>query len=404
MTFLTHEVDGTDLRQCPVLMVYSAAEFLDSPVPEQKWLIPGLIPQGVPLVLASKGGLGKSWLALQACVALAAGKPYFDYEVQPPRGAAYFGLEDSKGVVHKRIRAIVDLYRFADDWDEDNDSNLRKNLAILAVNWDSDGASSFLPDLMPNISDFIELADGAGIPPGLLVLDTLARFSDGDENTVSALRPILITCNRIAHTGWTPLMLHHVGKGQDGAKAGKDKPSIADRMSTDWVRGSSSIVDNFRGVLQLAALREDEAERAGIDPDKARAGGYLILGATKTNGAARGEWRLLEQGESGPWFLPQDAYETLAKVRGGKAVEALSKQMALLVDLYHATRMGQEADKDLLAKKYCGETKNPLAAFRLLVFKLRAAGFLQKKELFLTVSGVQRVKETGIETERCTND
>ena len=397
------EVDNPDLTVLSPLIGRMAGEYLDTVAPETAWLIPGLLPQGIPLVLASKGGLGKSWIALQACVALACGKPFLDFECDgQPRGAIYFGLEDGREVIHRRIQSIVNLYKQSGDWSDEDDFRLRRHFMVVEVNWEHREATTFLPKLIPNLRLFTEALASKGVPPGLIVLDTLARFSEGDENKVEALRPILQACLRLAHLGWTPLMIHPVGKGQDGARS-KEKPSLADRMNTEWVRGSSAIVDNFRGVLQLVGLREDEADRAGLDADKARAGGYLVIGVTKSNGVGRPEWRLLEQSEAGAWVMPQGSHEALAKLRGTKAVESLSKQMAILGDLFHATRHGQEPDLRTLSQAHCGEAKDPRKAFNLHLVKLRGAGLIQKKGPELTLAGIKRVQEAGMEVERTTD-
>jgi hypothetical protein len=187
-------------------------------------------------------------------------------------------------------------------------------------------------------------------------------------------------------------MLHHVGKGQDGAKAGKDKPTIADRMSTEWVRGSSAIVDNFRCVLQLAQIREDEAEGAGLDPEAARQGQYIVFGATKVNGAPRGDMRFLEQDEHGRWFLPEEGVETLAKLRGKRAVAALSKQMALLLELHSGTRWGAEPDLKAIENRLFSESRKPNAALKQAIYNLRKSGFVQKNSYSLTVQGLQQAK------------
>jgi hypothetical protein len=187
-------------------------------------------------------------------------------------------------------------------------------------------------------------------------------------------------------------MLHHVGKGQDGAKNPQAKrPSLSDRMSPDWIRGSSSIHDNFRCVLQFAVILEDEAASAGLDPEQARRGGYLVFGVTKLNGGQKADWLFLEQDDHGRWFAPLDGVETLAKIRGSKALTALSKQMGLLVDIYQSTRFGIEPDRILLGQKHCADAKDQKAALRSAIQKLRNAGLIQRNSHVLTVLGLQRV-------------
>lgn len=403
---LDMEVDPERLKNdLPRLSVYGASEFLDHPAPDARWLVPGLVPLGVPAVLASKGGVGKSWLCLQMSIALATGKPFLSFEAQEPMGAVYFGLEDSKDTFHRRFRSIVDHYKACNDWTDEDDQALRKNFAAPYINWKAEGASSYLPVLVPNLELVLETNLSRGVKPGLIVIDTLARVSEGDENTVAALRPVLNACNALTDYGWTPIMLHHVGKGQDGSRVpGQKKPALSDRMSTDWVRGSSAIVDNFRCTLQLAVINEDEADGAGLDTEKARMGGYIVFGATKLNGGMKADWIFLEQDDHGRWFAPEDGAESLAKIRGRKALATLSKQIALLVDLYES-RFQSEPNMARLAEKHCADSSNPKNLLKQMVSRLRKMNLLQKTGYQLTGAGITEVtRVTGGNLNGCSDD
>lgn len=392
---LSFPVDPTTLGSLPILSVYGGGEFLDASPPDVRWVVPGLLPQGIPAVLASQGGLGKSFLMLQLCIALAAGKRFLDFEAQPPCAACYFGLEDGKDVFHRRVRNIIDHYRFCDDWTAQDEANFRRCFTAPFINWKSEGATTFLPQLMPNLELILATYANMGVAPGVMIIDTLARVSEGDENTVQGLRPVLNACSRLAEHGHTPIVLHHVGKGQDGARNAKDKPTLADRMSTDWIRGTGSIVGNFRCCLQFAKISELEAEGAGLDPDAARAGQILVFGTTKFNNGPKGDWKVILQDDGGRWSVSADSVEILAKLRGSKAVAALSKQMAILCDVYEA-RHAPELDTRTLAEKHWPEAI-PIKAsnsLRQALHKLRHAGLIQKKGHALTPQGLEKVQVT----------
>lgn len=368
--------------------------FLDNNVPDVKWMVPGLIPLGVSSILASQPGLGKSFLMLQLCIALAAGKPFLDFDPQAPCAASYFGLEDGKDTFHRRVRSIIDHYKFCQDWTSENDAEFRRNFTAPFVNWESKGATSFLPDLMPNLELLLSNYATLGVPPGVLIIDTLARVSDGDENTVQGMRPVLNACSRLAEHGYTPIILHHVGKGQDGARTGKDKPTLADRMSPEWVRGSGSIIGEFRCMMQFAKIRADEAETAGLDPEMARNGQVLVFGTTKFNNGPKGDWKVIVQDEGGRWSVSPDSVELLAKLQGRKAVAALSKQMLILADLHEATRWGSQANLVELSIKHFPDKEFTKArnAFDQVIYRLRKAGYLQTSGHRLTVSGIQKIQ------------
>ena len=50
----------------------SAKDLLSRELPPVKWSVPGVLPEGVT-ILAGKPKMGKSWLALGLCVAVASG-------------------------------------------------------------------------------------------------------------------------------------------------------------------------------------------------------------------------------------------------------------------------------------------------------------------------------------------
>jgi hypothetical protein len=345
----------------------------------------------VPVVLASKGGVGKSFLALQICIALATGKAFLNCEAQPPMGAVYFGLEDDKDTFHRRVRSIVGHYKDCDDWTPEDDQRLRENFVAPFINWRARGATAYLPTLAGDLAKILQAMAEHGVRPGAVIIDTLARVSEGDENTVQALRPVLNSLNLILEYQWSPIVLHHVAKGQDGARGdAKKKPLLGDRMSTEWVRGSSAIVDNFRCVVQITLLNGDEAAGAGLDEDKARMGGYAVFGATKLNGGQKADWLFIEQDDHGRWFTPKDGVEMLAKVRGAKAVAALSQQLELLVSI-HAQRFNRELDHQALADRFWPNKPTAKDCLKTALYKLRNAGFLQKKGFYVTASGLEKI-------------
>ena len=72
-----------------------------------QWAIPGIIPEGLTL-LAGKPKLGKSWLILDAALALASGQPAFGSITLPDRWRVmYLGLEDSERRLHERAELLL---------------------------------------------------------------------------------------------------------------------------------------------------------------------------------------------------------------------------------------------------------------------------------------------------------
>ena len=85
---------------------FSAACLMSEQLPELHYVVEGFLPQGLVL-LASPPKYGKSWLALQLCLAVSAGQSFLGI---PCRKAAclYLALEDGKQRLQKRLRRQLD--------------------------------------------------------------------------------------------------------------------------------------------------------------------------------------------------------------------------------------------------------------------------------------------------------
>jgi hypothetical protein len=121
-------------------------------------ILPGLIPEGVTL-LAGKPKVGKSWLALDVCLAVADETRYVLGTVRPVHGAVlYLALEDNQRRLKKRIDKIVQL----GTWPK------RLELHTEWKRMDQGG----LEDIEAWIKEAIE----KGTEPRLIWIDTLAKI------------------------------------------------------------------------------------------------------------------------------------------------------------------------------------------------------------------------------------
>ena len=85
---------------------FNAADLLQEQLPPVKWVVPGLLPAGLSLLVAAPK-IGKSWMALDLCLAVASGGTWLGHEVN--QGAVlYLALEDSKNRLQSRIRLLLD--------------------------------------------------------------------------------------------------------------------------------------------------------------------------------------------------------------------------------------------------------------------------------------------------------
>jgi hypothetical protein len=84
----------------------SGPEMAMADFPDPQWPVEGFIMEGIPQTLDGDGGMGKSLVAAQMCVAIATGKPIFGRTVkQGP--VLYVSHEDPTSEVKKRMEAMA---------------------------------------------------------------------------------------------------------------------------------------------------------------------------------------------------------------------------------------------------------------------------------------------------------
>ena len=92
------------------LPTINAEELLSYPLPPIRFIIDGLLPQGLH-ILAGAPKIGKSWLALALCLCVSKGEPLWSFTTKPC-SVLYLCLEDS----YQRIRCrLLDLTEDAPD-------------------------------------------------------------------------------------------------------------------------------------------------------------------------------------------------------------------------------------------------------------------------------------------------
>ena len=91
--------------------VFTAAELDKMVLPPVQWAVPGLLPAGLSFLVAAPK-MGKSWLALDLCLSVAAGGEWLGRKVnQGP--TLYLDLEDSANRAQTRMRTLLDGFTAA---------------------------------------------------------------------------------------------------------------------------------------------------------------------------------------------------------------------------------------------------------------------------------------------------
>ena len=189
-------------------------------------------------IFAGTGGSGKSYMTLAFLLSFAdraCRLNYLDlFENNPERRGAcgYISLEDDAELIHHR------LYNLAKFFDIKQDNKLIENIQIACLY----GQNFRLAEKNYNKIIINEQAEQELYyfcqNKKFVVIDTLRRLSNLNENDSSEMSYILRTIEKISHeTGCSILINSHVSKAEQD---GKNK-----------VRGASSITDDTRFTLLL---------------------------------------------------------------------------------------------------------------------------------------------------------
>lgn len=224
--------------------------------------------------IVSPGGAGKSMLALQLAVQITCGVDLLNFGEYPTGLVAYLPVEDSETIVHHRLYALG-KYLTARQQQIVADKLLVEPLVGKCPN-------IFLPDWSNLIN---EVSKGRR----LIILDTLRRFHQEDENNSEAMSKVIGKLEGIAaDTGCSIIFLHHSNKGAATMGVGDIQQAS---------RGSSVLVDNIRWQSYLAGMTALEAKTYGISDDVR--GQFVRFGINKVNYGERAPDRWLQRHEGG---------------------------------------------------------------------------------------------------------
>jgi hypothetical protein len=95
-----------EFRKAPKPETVTAADLMAAELPPVRWGVRGVLPEGVTL-LAGKPKLGKSWLALGLCVAVAAGGMALGTREVERGEVLYLALEDNRRRLQKRLGKML---------------------------------------------------------------------------------------------------------------------------------------------------------------------------------------------------------------------------------------------------------------------------------------------------------
>ncbi len=385
------------------------------------WYLEGLVPQGQPGLLAGRSNSGKSLFGIQLLQAGALGCGLFGLPGPGgPRFSLYVSMEDGEEELERRwARCLAITSEDHRDWSADHVRQIQRNVQPLIPDWASP-CSKTLSHLVEMIERVFRQNRPVDVEPGLILLDTLAALAEGEENKAEVQQAFWAACHHITvATGATVMALHHTKK-----PLGVKPPTMTERMSFDFIRGSSAIVAGARFVLQMEPILQQEGEALGLDADRVAAGNYPVLGLSKQVSGPKGDWLLLEQRTSqeqgGGFFTPHpDADHLITHMKGKGARKKLGQLEALLLDIHqgitdtsalvnrHWPDLGPEDGKKKLKGALADMRRRNRQWLKAGSMELTAPGFMKAQALGMPESiksGLDAVQLSNPETDGASND
>jgi hypothetical protein len=301
---------GDDTKPSIDLMEWTADRYVGEAKPI-RWLCRGTIPLGVPVLVAAMGGLGKSYLALDLALQVAAGvagleqpRLIFGGRIDAQGTAVLITAEDGFDAIHRRLNRIDPTSR-----------RLRHPQKLIVLPLPNAGgaqpliggegrsltSSRFFVSIMDQITRIDDLR--------LVAFDPLQAFVSADVNADPAAAQFLWAAMSevAAATGATTLLTHHMRKeGMIRIADGDD--------AREAIRGTTALVDGARLVYALWKLDKDTASPICDQLEVPFEPGRIVRGAVvKANDEAdysmhtyvRQESGLLVQLESEPAIVTE---------------------------------------------------------------------------------------------------
>ena len=213
--------------------VFTAAELDKMDLPPVQWAVPGLLPAGLSFLVAAPK-MGKSWLALDLCLSVAAGGEWLGRKVnQGP--TLYLDLEDSANRAQARMRTLLDGFTAAPET-----CTFRLLAPILG------------PELFKILDEWIAANPGAKV----VCIDTFQKVKPAagkNETSYSADYRICAPLQSWAQQhNVCVLLVHHTNKNRGSADI------------FEGVNGSQGLMGSADAVLMLTKSKGRFAEEATL--------------------------------------------------------------------------------------------------------------------------------------------
>ena len=230
--------------------------------PEQKFLIDGTFPLGVPILFAAAGDAGKGMMTLDMGMKVASGKPMtntFGGLVKEFGNVVIFTAEDDESEMHRRVERL-DPFEERRGYPHDLKIVSLPNVGgVFAIMNESNGEFSTTAEFEKIYEQILQMSNLK-----LIVFDPLASFVHADVNADPAAGAALtgLLARMATETGASVLVCHHMTKIKDDAVVKTPE------QARNLIRGTTALVDGVRSsfaMWQVDTARDKKTcERLGL--------------------------------------------------------------------------------------------------------------------------------------------
>lgn len=348
---------------------------------KREWLIRGVFPMGQAALLASAGGLGKSYLMLDLAHKVAIDK-HTDFwnihrktafgNIERGGTAFYISAEDDKIEIHSRL-AEIDPARTIHKEGKGKQlitipgPDMGMSPRLFTSDKDDVSPTPLWLDIVERLKAIENLT--------MVVLDPIQALIAADMNNPSHVQAISSELSRLAaETGASVIFTHHVKKPNSA------HPIETPADARESIRGTGAVVDSVRAAVVLWETDSTTGrDICDVFNTEYEPGKVARLAVVKSNGEAMRDIKTLVRSPTG---ILVDRSDELKQAMGGVAGETESELIAAIQNAYLSGRgfsitnvNGVYHRREELPAAFLHETKRKLEAH---ILDLCANGKLEK--------------------------
>ena len=217
------------------LRLYSTTELLT--LPDPTWLIKDILPAGGLVGVYGEPGHGKTFVTMDMAMHVATGRPWLGHQTNHGL-VLYVAAEGGTGIKKRAYAWLHDKQVLP------RDAKVAWLIEAILMNGDPDDLDTLFARLNDEIED----------KPALIIVDTLARCFEGDENMQEDMGRFIAGVDRLRREfGSTVIVVHHTR-----LDAGRERGSTAFRGAADTMIYIKK--ERGTGDIEIACNKQKDAE------------------------------------------------------------------------------------------------------------------------------------------------